>query len=80
MTIGWRESSLSGTMPQCQKVVKRNCIEGIVYMSAALWFRSHGQPHSHLNGWLFTYQVLTPGRAIADAASIRLDRSCRLTE
>ena len=32
-------------------------IEGIVYMTAALRFRSHGKPHSQLNCWLSTYQA-----------------------
>jgi Uma2 family endonuclease len=52
---------------------KAELIEGIVYMSAALRFRSHGKPHSYLNGWLFNYQVATPGVEIADAVSVRLD-------
>jgi hypothetical protein len=52
---------------------KAELIEGIVYMSAALRFRSHGQPHSHLNAWLATYQIFTPGVAIADAATVKLD-------
>jgi Uma2 family endonuclease len=52
---------------------KAELIEGIVYMAAALRFRSHGQPHSHLNVWLATYQIFTPGVEIADAATIRLD-------
>jgi Uma2 family endonuclease len=52
---------------------KAELIEGIVYMAAALRYRSHGKPHSQLNGWLFTYQVATPGVDIADAITIRLD-------
>jgi hypothetical protein len=52
---------------------KAELIEGIVYMAAALRFRSHGQPHSHLNAWLATYQIFTPGVAIADAATVKLD-------
>jgi Uma2 family endonuclease len=52
---------------------KAELIEGIVYMSAALGFSSHGQPHSHLNAWLATYQIFTPGVAIADAATVKLD-------
>jgi Putative restriction endonuclease len=49
-------------------------IEGIVYMSAALRFRSHGQPHSRLNGWLLVYQTFTPGVEIADAPTVRLNK------
>ncbi len=52
---------------------KAELIEGIVYMAAAIRFRSHGKPHSHLNGWLATYQIATPGVEIADAVSVRLD-------
>jgi Uma2 family endonuclease len=52
---------------------KAQLIEGIVYMSTALRFRSHGKPHSHLNSWLTTYQIFTSGVEIADAATVRLD-------
>jgi Uma2 family endonuclease len=52
---------------------KAELIQGIVYMSAALRFRSHGKPHSQLNAWLATYQIFTPGVEIADAATVRLD-------
>jgi hypothetical protein len=52
---------------------KAQLIEGIVYMASALRFRSHGKPHSHLNGWLFTYQSATPHIEIADAITVRLD-------
>jgi Putative restriction endonuclease len=52
---------------------KAELIEGIVYMSAALRFRSHGKPHSHLNVWLATYQIFTPGVEIADAPTVRLN-------
>jgi Putative restriction endonuclease len=52
---------------------KAQLIEGIVYMASALRFRSHGKLHSHLNGWLFTYQSATPHLEIADAITVRLD-------
>ncbi|NJM45806.1 MAG: Uma2 family endonuclease [Alkalinema sp. RU_4_3] len=52
---------------------KAELIEGIVYMAAALRYRSHGKPHSQLNGWLFNYQVATPGVETADAITVRLD-------
>lgn len=48
-------------------------IEGIVYMAAALRFRSHGKPHSQLNCWLSTYQAFTTGVEVGDAVSVRLD-------
>ena len=40
---------------------KAELIEGVVYVPAALRFRSHGQPHANLTGWLWTYKVATPG-------------------
>ncbi len=52
---------------------KAELIGGIVYRAAALRFRSHGKPHSHLNAWLATYQIFTPGLEIADAPTVRLD-------
>lgn len=60
----------SAALPEGQKA---ELIEGVVYMPAALRFRSHGQPHSQLNGWLLTYQAFTPGVEIADAPTVRLD-------
>ncbi len=54
-------------------VKKAELIEGVVYMASPLRFRSHGKPHSALNTWLGTYQVLTPGVEIGDNATVRLD-------
>lgn len=55
-------------------IKKAELIEGVVYMAAALRFRNHGQPHAQLLGWLFNYQVATPGIILADNTTIRLDR------
>jgi Uma2 family endonuclease len=52
---------------------KAELIEGIVYMPAALRFRSHGQPHSRLIGWLITYEAATPNVAVGDNPTVRLD-------
>jgi Uma2 family endonuclease len=52
---------------------KAELIEGIVYMPAALRFKSHGQPHSWMIGWLVTYEATTPGVAVGDAPTVRLD-------
>lgn len=52
---------------------KAELIEGIVYMAAALRFRSHGKPHGYLTGWLWTYMVATPGTELAVEPTIRLD-------
>ncbi|WP_309734542.1 Uma2 family endonuclease [Chamaesiphon sp. OTE_75_metabat_556] len=48
-------------------------IEGVVYMAAALSFRSHGEPHASLMTWLGNYTVATPGVALGDAPTVRLD-------
>lgn len=53
---------------------KAELIEGVVYMAAALRFRSHGQPHGDLIIWLGNYKVATPGIELADNATVRLDR------
>ncbi|MEB3336858.1 MAG: Uma2 family endonuclease [Leptolyngbyaceae bacterium] len=52
---------------------KAELIEGVVYMAAALRFRSHGKPHAQLMGWLFNYQVATPGTELGDNSTVRLD-------
>ncbi len=57
-------------MPQLKKA---ELIEGIVYMPAALRFRSHGQPHSWIMGWLTNYAAVTPGVLTEDAPTVRLD-------
>lgn len=57
-------------MPQIKKA---ELIEGTVYMPAALRYRSHGQPHSYMIGWLATYEAETPNVGLADNATVRLD-------
>jgi Uma2 family endonuclease len=52
---------------------KAELIEGIVYMPAALRFRSHGQPHSWVITWIGTYAAMTPGVSTGDAPTVRLD-------
>jgi Uma2 family endonuclease len=52
---------------------KAELIEGIVYMAAALRFKSHGKPHGYLTGWLWTYMVATAGTELAVEPTIRLD-------
>ncbi len=46
---------------------KAELIQGIVYTSAALRYRSHGLPHSQINAWFATDQIFTPGIGIASA-------------
>ena len=57
-------------MPQIKSA---ELIEGVVYMAAALRFRSHGEPHGNIMGWLWTYKVATSGVALGDAPTVRLD-------
>jgi Uma2 family endonuclease len=54
-------------------VKKAELIEGVVYMAAALRFRSHGKPHGDITGWLWTYQVSTPGLELGIEPTVRLD-------
>ncbi|GAB4381657.1 MAG: Uma2 family endonuclease [Elainellaceae cyanobacterium] len=53
---------------------KAELIEGVVYVPAALRFRSHGQPHGDLMTWLGVYRAFTPNVALGDNPTIRLDR------
>ncbi|MFB2935282.1 Uma2 family endonuclease [Aerosakkonemataceae cyanobacterium BLCC-F154] len=52
---------------------KAELIEGIVYMAAALRFKSHSQPHGLIVGWLSNYAVVTPGVELGIEPSVRLD-------
>jgi Uma2 family endonuclease len=53
---------------------KAELIEGVVHLPpAALRFRSHGQPHSHLTGWLSFYAALTPGVSTAIEPTTKLN-------
>lgn len=42
-------------------------------MPAALRFRNHAEPHSHIMAWLVIYQVFTPGVKVGDNPTVRLD-------
>lgn len=54
-------------------VHKAELIEGLVYMPAALRFKSHGEPHSWMMTWLGVYAAMTPGVSVGDAPTVRLD-------
>lgn len=58
------------TMPSLKKA---ELIEGVVYLPAALRFRSHAEPHGNLMGWLWTYKIFTPGVELGDNPTVRLD-------
>ncbi len=55
------------------QIKKAELIEGVVYMPAALRFRSHGQPHSRIMTWLGVYEAATPGVELGDNVTVRLD-------
>ncbi|MEQ9667242.1 Uma2 family endonuclease [Coleofasciculus sp. G2-EDA-02] len=52
---------------------KAELIEGIVYMAAALRFKSHGEPHGQIITWLGTYAAMTPNISMGDNPTVRLD-------
>ncbi|HEY9602078.1 MAG TPA: Uma2 family endonuclease, partial [Allocoleopsis sp.] len=52
---------------------KAELIEGIVYMPAALRFKSHGQPHGWILTWLGNYEAMTSGIALGVEPTVRLD-------
>lgn len=52
---------------------KAELIEGVVYLPAALRFRSHAEPHGNLMGWLWTYKIFTPCVELGDNPTVRLD-------
>lgn len=54
-------------------VKKAQLVEGVVYMPAALRFKSHAEPHSFLMTWLGVYRILTPGTQLGDNPTVRLD-------
>ncbi|MEA5620792.1 Uma2 family endonuclease [Cronbergia sp. UHCC 0137] len=52
---------------------KAELVNGVVYMAAALRYRSHGLPHSYIMTWLGVYAANTPGVELADNTTVRLD-------
>lgn len=55
------------------RLKKAELIEGVVYVPAALHFRSHAEPHGNLMGWLWTYKIATLGVELGDNPTVRLD-------
>ncbi|NJL37197.1 MAG: Uma2 family endonuclease [Leptolyngbyaceae cyanobacterium RM2_2_4] len=55
------------------RLKKAELVEGIVYVPAALRFRSHGQPHGRLITWLGVYESSTFGVALGIEPTVRLD-------
>jgi Uma2 family endonuclease len=56
------------------EVKKAELIEGVVYMSSPVRYKSHGKPHSEIHGWLFNYVINKSGIEIADNVTLRLDQ------
>ena len=54
-------------------IKKAELIEGVVYVASPLRFQQHAEPHSRLHGWLWTYQISTPGLRLGIEPTIRLD-------
>ena len=54
-------------------IKKAELIEGVVYLPAALRFKSHAEPHGALIGWLWYYAMATPAVELGIEPTIRLD-------
>lgn len=52
---------------------KAELIEGVVYVPSPVRYEGHGRQHSALNGWLVMYSASTPGVAVGDNTTVRLD-------
>ena len=57
----------------CPDVKKAELIEGVVYMPSPVHLAGHAKPHSAVQGVLLVYAAHTPGVAVADNATVRLD-------
>jgi len=55
--------------------VKAELIEGRVYMSSPVRWKSHGEPDNKMNIWVGTYSVFTPGVSAASNATVRMDET-----
>src|SRR5579872_6770191 len=51
---------------------KAELLRGIVYMTSPVRLARHGEPHARVIGWLYHYEVATPGTRAADNTTIRL--------
>ncbi len=55
------------------KTIKAELIEGKVYMSSPVRWKSHGEPDNKMNTWVGTYSVFTPGVSAASNATVSMD-------
>jgi Uma2 family endonuclease len=44
-------------------------------LASPLRFESHAEPHGYVIGWLWTYQIATPGVRLGIEPTVRLDRN-----
>jgi len=63
----WRRYS---AMPSSERA---ELIQGVVYMSSPVTHENHGSAHFSLIGWLFLYQMVTPGVDGGDNSTLSLD-------
>jgi Uma2 family endonuclease len=52
---------------------KAELIEGVVYVPSPARFQHHSGPHAAVVGWLYVYNIATPGVKLADNGTVRLD-------
>jgi Uma2 family endonuclease len=55
------------------EIKKAELIEGMVYMSSPVRYKSHGKPHGQIMTWLGVYVANTFGIDLSDNATLRLD-------
>ncbi|HYT91917.1 MAG TPA: Uma2 family endonuclease [Gemmataceae bacterium] len=56
-------------MPELKKA---ELIDGVVYMPSPVT-NDHGKPHARVIGWMWLYEMNTPGVTTCDNGSVRLD-------
>jgi Uma2 family endonuclease len=54
-------------------IKKAELIKGKVFMASPVRISVHGIQHSQIIGWLFIYQVATPGLLLGDNSTLRID-------
>ncbi len=54
-------------------IKKAELVEGVVYVASPVRIEQHGEPHTLIAGWAFTYGVAHPGVRIATDTTVRFD-------
>ncbi len=57
-------------MPELKKA---ELIEGVVYVTSAVRFTQHAEPHADLITWMGVYRLHTPGVRVGDNGTVRMD-------